>query len=191
MKLYLASASPRRRELLEYMGIPFETAVSDAEEDASGSPEEVAMGNAMKKGEAVSRLHPDDIVLAADTVVCLDDGRILGKPRSREEAFGMLRALSGAAHRVVTGVAVFSPDGVKAAAEVSRVVFDTLTDEEIWDYIATGEPMDKAGAYALQGGAGVYVERVEGSVTNIIGLPTTLVRRLLRAVPGFTVTRMR
>lgn len=188
MKLYLASASPRRRELLEYMGIPFETAVSDAVEDASGTPEEVALGNAVKKGEAVSRLHPDDVVLAADTVVCLDDGRILGKPRSREEAFGMLRALSGAAHRVVTGVAVFSPCGVKTAAEVSRVVFDTLTDEEIRDYIATGEPMDKAGAYALQGRAGVFVERVEGSVTNIIGLPTTLVRRLLRSVPDLAGT---
>ena len=186
MKLYLASASPRRRELLEYMGIPFETAVSDAAEDASGTPEEAAVGNAVKKGEAISRLHPGDVVLAADTVVCLDDGRILGKPRSREEAFGMLRALSGAAHRVVTGVAVFSPFGVKTGFEVSRVVFDALTDEEIRNYIATGEPMDKAGAYALQGRAGVYVERVEGSVTNIIGLPTTLVRRLLRSVPGFS-----
>ena len=126
MKLYLASASPRRRELLEYMGIPFETAVSDAAEDASGTPEEAAVGNAVKKGEAVSRLHPGDVVLAADTVVCLDDGRILGKPRSREEAFGMLRALSGAAHRVVTGVAVFSPFGVKTGFEVSRVVLTPL-----------------------------------------------------------------
>ena len=180
MKLYLASASPRRRELLEYMGLPFETAVSEVVEDASGTPEEVALGNALKKGEAVSRIHPADVVLAADTVVCLKDGRILGKPRSREEAFGMLRALSGTAHRVVTGVAVFSPSGVSTAAEVSRVVFDTLTDEEIMDYIATGEPMDKAGAYALQGRAGIFIERVEGSVTNIIGLPTTLVRRLLK-----------
>ncbi len=186
MTLYLASASPRRRELLEYMGIPFETAVSEAAEDASGTPEEVAVGNALRKGRAVQRLHPEGVILSADTVVSPEDGSILGKPQSPEDAFRMLRLLSGRTHRVFTGVAVFGPDGVRTASEKSLVVFSEMTDREIWDYIATGEPMDKAGAYALQGRAGVYIERVEGSVTNIIGLPTTLVRRLLA---GYSLER--
>ena len=186
LKLYLASASPRRRELLENMGFSFETAVSAAEEDASGTPEEVAGGNAYKKGEAVHRLHPGDVVLSADTVVCLPDGGILGKPRSREDAVRMLRSLSGKAHRVLTGVAVFGPDGVRTAVEESKVFFDELTDAEIGEYVDSGEPMDKAGAYALQGRAGVFIDRVEGSVTNIIGLPATLVRRMLK---GYALER--
>ncbi len=162
------------------MGIPFETVTADVREDASGTPEEIVEGNALIKGRAVRRLYPRDVVLSADTVVCLEDGTVLGKPHSPEEAFGMLRALSGRPHRVLTGVAVFGPDGVKSAVEEARVVFGEMTDEEIWDYIATGEPMDKAGAYALQGRAGVFIDRVEGSVTCIIGLPATLVRRMLK-----------
>ena len=162
------------------MGIPFECAALPATEDAAGTPEEVAGGNALKKGEAAHRLHPGDVVLSADTVVCLEDGEILGKPRDGADAFRMLRALSGRAHRVLTGVAVFAPDGVKCEVEETTVWFDEMTDGEIAAYIATGEPMDKAGAYALQGRAGVFIRRVEGSVTNVIGLPTSLVRRMLK-----------
>ena len=179
--IYLASASPRRRELLEYAGIPFVCEPSECEESGAGTPREVVEQNALLKGEAVFRRHSGDVVLAADTVVYLpSEDRILGKPSDAGEAAEMLRALSGREHRVFTGVAVLGPLGRTVTSEAASVWFDDLTPEDIGRYIATGEPLDKAGAYALQGRGGVFIRRVEGSVSCVIGLPMTLVRALLR-----------
>ena len=177
-RLLLASSSPRRRELLSLMGVPFEVATSDAEETESGAPDQLVLSNARLKGLAVMREHPDAVVLAADTVVC-QNGQVLGKPRDKADAARMLTLLSGAWHEVYTGVFVGGRGHEDARTAVSRVLFDRLTDEEIARYVETGEPMDKAGAYALQGRGGMFVERVEGSYSNVIGLPMSLTRRML------------
>ncbi len=162
------------------MGVPFEVALSDAEEIESGAPDELVLRNAHLKGTAVLRKYPDAVVLAADTIVCLN-GQILGKPADRRDAARMISLLSGAWHEVYTGVFVGGGGREDARTAVSRVKFDRLTDDEIRRYIETDEPMDKAGAYALQGRGGMFVERIEGSYSNVIGLPMSLVRRMLIA----------
>ena len=177
-RLLLASSSPRRRELLAAMGVPFEVALSHAEEIESGAPDELVLRNARLKGLAVLGDHKDAVVLSADTVVYLD-GQVLGKPRDRRDAARMIALLSGAWHEVYTGVFVAGNGREDAQLSVSRVKFDCLTDEEILRYVETDEPMDKAGAYALQGRGGMFVERIEGSYSNIIGLPMALTRRML------------
>lgn len=176
--LILASASPRRRELLGYMGIPFTVESADAEEVETGSPREIVEQNALLKGETVSRRYPGRVVLAADTLVYID-GLTLGKPGDREDAKRMLRLLSGAWHEVHTGVALFSMKGIARRHVVTRVHFVPLSGETIERYVLSGEPMDKAGAYALQGIGGMFVDQIEGSYSNIIGLPMATVRALL------------
>ena len=178
-EMILASASPRRKELLSSMGIAFEVIVADAQEATEGSPDVLVMENAALKATAVAALHPDRMVLGSDTVVCVD-GRVLGKPKDEEDAFCMLRALSGREHQVYTGVCLIKDGKKDVRCDKTDVFFTSLSDEEIRDYIRTGEPMDKAGAYAIQGIAGMFVEKICGSFSNVIGLPTSLVRQMLK-----------
>ena len=178
--LILASASPRRRELMAYTGLPFEVICADAEEIKTGDPDALVMENARRKARAVAKQHPGRMVLAADTVV-YQDGRVLGKPRDEQDAREMLRRLSGNTHTVYTGVCVIGEDGCESvSADASKVTFVPLSEEAIAWYIATGEPMDKAGAYAVQGRAGMFVRSIEGSYSNVIGLPMALVREMLK-----------
>lgn len=176
--LILASGSPRRRELLAEAGIPFAVHPSDADEtlDPALSPEGNALALAFKKADAVAHRFPDDVTLAADTMVVLGDD-IIGKPVDEADARSMLARLSGETHVVVTGVALVRPaDRLRwSGAAVSRVTFRPVAAAAIAAYVATGEPMDKAGGYAIQGGAAGWIERFEGSRTNIIGLPMELV----------------
>lgn len=163
-----------------YTGIPFEVITAEAEETKEGGPEALVTENARRKARAVWNAHPGRTVLGADTVVFLS-GRVLGKPRDEEDAVRMLRQLSGAWHQVYTGVCVIGKDGAEDVRfDLSRVLFTALEEETIRRYVRTGEPMDKAGAYALQGVGGMYVERIEGSYSNVIGLPLALTRRMLR-----------
>ncbi len=179
-RLVLASASPRRREILETLGLVFEIRASDVDESlASGeSPYDAAERLAREKAWHVSVSEPGAVVVAADTIVVLE-GRALGKPADREDAVRMLRELRGRRHEVVTGLAVAHGGTLWSGRDVSGVVFAPMTEKEIRFYVASGEPDDKAGAYALQGIGGVFIERVEGSPSNVIGLPVRLLARLL------------
>lgn len=171
--IILASASPRRREILTTLGIPHRVVVSDADETlpAGISPAEAVETLAARKAAAVAPLcAADDIILAADTVVTID-GDILGKPADEADAARMLRRLSGRAHAVYTGVAVRRGERILVAHESTQVHFAPITDADIAAYIATGEPMDKAGAYAIQGRAARFIEGIEGDYFNVVGLP--------------------
>lgn len=180
--LILASQSPRRREILQAMGYRFRVVPSGYEEDnARHVPPEAlvrlqAEGKAADVWEKTGRQEP---VLGADTVVVLD-GRVLGKPGSAAEAEAMLSALSGRTHQVMTGVAVVTEKGAVSGVCISQVTFRPLAAEDIRGYIATGEPMDKAGAYAIQGLAGRWVTGLKGSCSNVIGLPRRMTEELLR-----------
>lgn len=182
-KIILASASPRRKELLTTAGVEFEVLVSDADETipVGTPPVDAAMLTAEKKAFAVAEKCDNCVVIGADTIVVLD-GRILGKPNDEADAKAMLRFLSGREHEVITGVCL--TDGVKTEkfAQVSKVRFYELTDEEIAAYVATKEPMDKAGAYGIQGKGCVLVEGIEGDYFNIVGLP---VAATVRAIKDF------
>jgi septum formation protein len=184
--LVLASASPRRRELLALAGFSFE--VRPAEIDESVAPGEEPVGYvtrlAREKAQAVlAALGADNagvVVLGADTTVIVD-GAILGKPVDVEDAKRMLRLLAGRMHRVATGVAVVTARSVEATAEMTTVEFLPMSEEEIAGYVATGEPMDKAGAYGIQGRAARWIPRVEGCYYNVMGLPVARVARMLAA----------
>ena len=179
--LILASASPRRQELLTLARIPFEVDAPSVDESCSLPAEKAVLELSRRKAAAALPRHPGRFILAADTLVAVD-GRSLGKPSSPEEARAMLRLLSGRGHSVFTGVTVVDPAGVfRSETDVSRVFFDPLSEAEIEAYVASGEPMDKAGAYAVQGMAGLWVHRLEGSPSGVIGLPLALARRLLEA----------
>ena len=180
-KIILASRSPRRAELLRAAGFAFD--VRAAEIDETPRPGEAAAAYverlAIEKAQAVFALDPSRMVLGADTTVVLD-GRILGKPDDRADAIAMLKALSGRAHDVMTGVAIVSALGVRSGVEHTRVWFSVVTDEDISQYVDSGQPMDKAGAYGIQGLASRFIPRIEGSYTNVVGLPVTLVSSILR-----------
>ena len=177
--LILASESPRRKELLTQAGITFTVESAHAPEIKEGLPDEVTVHNAVAKAKAVWELHPGRAVLGADTVVYVD-GQVFGKPKDAGEARRMLEQLNGRWHQVYTGVALIADDGnVRTACVVTDVHFVEMTAEEIEAYIVTGEPYDKAGAYAGQGRAGYYIDRIEGSYSNVIGLPLATVRGLL------------
>jgi septum formation protein len=183
-RLVLASASPRRRWLLAKLDVPFEVAAPEIDERAHAGEEPGPFAGRMaeEKARAVAAVRPVAWVLAADTVVAID-GVILGKPRSAAEATAMLERLAGRPHAVFTGVALLAP-GARVAEQVverTTVVFRTLTAGEIAAYLATGEPFDRAGAYAIQGEGAHLVDRVEGSYTNVIGLPLPTVATWLRA----------
>ncbi len=183
-RLILASASPRRRELLAQAGFSFEVRPAHIPEDALPEEDPIAYVTrlAREKAQAVfdALADPRAAVLGADTTVTLDN-HILGKPEDAADAARMLRLLSGRTHRVITGVAVVSATAAQVAAEVTAVRFLSLSDEEIAAYIATGEPMDKAGAYAIQGRAACWIPRIEGCYFNVVGLPLALVSALLEA----------
>ena len=190
--LILASASPRRRELLTQAGFIFQVHPAHIPEDPLPNEDPIAYVTrlARQKAEAVfaeittarasdtRASAPPQVVLGADTTVTLDN-QILGKPESPADGARMLRLLSGRTHRVITGVAVVTAARTEVAAEVTAVKFLTLSDAEIDAYIATGEPMDKAGAYAIQGRAARWIPRIEGCYFNVVGLPLALVSALI------------
>ena len=180
--IILASGSPRRQELLQQIGVPYEVVKSDAEEvlDAVEGPRALAVENARRKALAVAKRYPGRVVLGADTVV-FQDGAVYGTPKDAEDARNMLNSFAGRRHDVVTGVAIVAKDGVcYTDATETKVFFNDLTDDEIAAYIATGEPMDKAGAYAVQGRAAAFIPRIEGSFSNVVGLPLAEVASLLK-----------
>lgn len=184
MKLVLASASPRRRELLGHLGLTFEVAPADLDESQHPGEHASAYVERLARSKAAARATPDTLVLAADTSVVIDD-EVLGKP-GHDAALGasMLRRLSGRAHQVMTGLALSGPHGVRSQVVVSEVHFRPLTDAEIRWYVGTGEGADKAGGYALQGRATAFITSVDGSPSNVIGLPLAETVALLRAA-GF------
>ena len=177
--LILASRSPRRCELLARMGLSFETDAADVDESCDLPASNCVRLLSLRKAAAVAARRHGCFVLGADTLVSVD-GQSLGKPVDEADAARMLRLLSGKTHQVYTGVTVISPSG-EALTDSDRtdVTFDLLSEEEILACVRSGEPMDKAGAYALQGRAGAWVTRLDGSDTSVIGLPLYLVRRLL------------
>jgi septum formation protein len=181
VSLVLASRSPRRAELLAAAGFEFCVEPADVDERARpGEPPEVYVCRvAHDKARLVARRRPTDIVIAADTVVVVD-GTVLGKPTDDADAAAMLRRLSGRAHEVLTGVGIEAPGYSQVELDRTIVFFDALSDEDIKWYVESGEPRDKAGAYGIQGLASRFVPRVEGSYTNVVGLPVALVTRLLR-----------
>jgi septum formation protein len=188
--IVLASASPRRQELLRNAGIRFTVKPADIDEAsmAGESPRVCAERLAREKALAVFRNEPQSYVLGADTIVVVDDA-MLGKPRDAEDAARMLRLLSGRTHVVITGVCLVGPgtrgqgsgdSNAQTTSESTLVAMCEISDEEIWDYVATGEPMDKAGAYAIQGIASRWIPRIEGDYGNVVGLPVARVYRMLR-----------
>lgn len=179
--LILASGSPRRKELLARTGRTFRVVVSDADEIAPKdmAPIDVAMHNARAKALAVASGQPAcATVIGADTIVVLD-GRIFGKPLDERDAHRMLRELSGKTHQVITGVALARAGQCETFAEITDVCFRELSDEEIAAYVASGEPLDKAGAYGIQGAAGTFVDHIEGDYDNVVGLPVARLERTL------------
>jgi len=171
-KLILASNSPRRKELLQYLDIPFEIRSENTEEivDYSIPSEELVMDLAFQKAAAVFRKNQESIVMGFDTLVYVDDV-LLGKPKTKEDAYGMLRQLSGKTHFVLTGCAVISKEMSKSFYEKTRVSFHEMTEQEILDYVETGEPMDKAGAYGIQGKGAKFVKHVNGDYFTVMGMP--------------------
>lgn len=180
MNLILASASPRRKELLSLFRVPFQIRVADIDEtmDLTRTPfDEVARVSGLK-AMATPRSE-DEVVVAADTIVVCE-GRVLGKPRDEEEAVSMLRLLSGRDHQVMTGVTVVRGENVRTFTEVTDLHFRDLSEKEIRAYVATGEPMDKAGAYGIQGGAALFCTRMVGDYYNVMGLPVCRLGQILR-----------
>lgn len=186
-RLVLASSSPQRRALLDEAGLEYTTVTPPIEEPDVTHHHLTACQHAEAlayyKARAVADDRPDDLVLAADTV-CELDGEILGKAPSAQAARAMLSKLSGSAHRVITGVAICAPDGQRLiASDVTDITMKHMSDEEISDYVDSGEWIGKAGAYAIQETADRYVESIDGSFTNVVGLPIELVNDLLASLP--------
>lgn len=181
MNIILASASPRRRELLEMLEVSFQIMPAESELSPEGlSPGQTVMATAMGKAEETAKKAGENaLVIGADTLV-YDGGTALGKPKNEKDAFDMLRRLSGREHQVYTGVALIHGDRRETRFEKTGVKFGELSDEEIWRYIATGEPMDKAGAYGAQGKGAVFIEKLDGDFFNVMGLPLHLLSKMLK-----------
>ena len=182
MRVILASQSPRRRELLGLFRFPFEIQVADIDEamDPSLPPyDEVARVSAAKA--AAIGAQADGVIIAADTIVVCD-GKVLGKPHSQEEAVQMLQLLSGRDHQVMTGVTVLRGEKRRTVTEVTDIHFRELSTAEILAYVATGEPMDKAGSYGIQGGAALFAEKLSGDYYNVMGLPVCRLWQILRQI---------
>jgi len=177
--LILASGSPRRKEILDTMGLLYTVDVSDADESFFADPETMVLELSRRKALAVAEKHNDSIILAADTLVF--SNKVLGKPRDEEHAKQMLHELSGNWHSVYTGVTLIDTQSGKthSKTDMTRVHFVDLSDSEIDAYIATKECLDKAGAYGIQGIGGMFIDRIEGSYSNVVGLPMALVRSML------------
>ncbi len=182
MHLILASASPRRKELLSLFGIPFTIRVADIDEtmDSVKAPFDEVARLSREKALAVPR-EAGDIVIAADTIVVCEEN-VLGKPHSKEEACSMLRLLSGRDHQVMTGCTVLRDDQAVTFTEVTDLHFRELTEKEIRRYVESGEPMDKAGAYGIQGGAALFCEKMVGDYYNVMGLPVCRLGQVLKAM---------
>ena len=182
MNLILASASPRRKELLGLFRIPFEIRVADIDEtmDPGKDPYDEVGRVSRLKAMATNRTG-DDVVIAADTIVVCE-GRVLGKPHSEAEAASMLQLLSGRDHQVMTGVTVVRGEMAETVTEVTDIHFRPLSEKEIRAYVATGEPMDKAGAYGIQGGAALFCSHMVGDYYNVMGLPVCRLGEMLRSL---------
>ena len=183
-KLILASASPRRKELLENLGYVFQTIPADIDETISDtkSPEDIVKELALQKATYVANsVNYPAIIIGSDTIVVVDN-TILGKPENNEDAYNMLKMLSGRAHQVISGIAIIDNKSNKNIVDSvsSDVYFRTLSIEEITSYVKTGEPMDKAGAYAIQGLASTFIEKINGCYNNIVGLPIFKVTQALK-----------
>ena len=182
MQLILASQSPRRKELLGLFHIPFIIRVADIDETMDPQKpacEEVARVSRCK-ALAIPR-DEDDVVIAADTIVVCN-GQVLGKPKDEQDAYRMLRLLSGRDHQVMTGMTVLRGKQELVHTEITDIHFRPLSDREIWAYIRTGEPMDKAGSYGIQGGAALFAEKMAGDYYNVMGLPVCRLGQMLRSL---------
>ena len=177
----LASQSPRRKELMELFRIPFVVRVADIDETMDpGDPYDEVARVSRLKAMAVPR-EEDDVVIAADPIVVCD-GKVLGKPKDEADAGAMLHLLSGRDHQVMTGVSVLRGEKILSCTEVTDIHFRDLTEKEIESYIRTGEPMDKAGAYGIQGGAALFAEKLRGDYFNVVGLPVCRLGQLLKEI---------
>ncbi len=185
MKIVLASGSPRRRELLNAVGVTdFEVCPAKGEEKAADNlpPQEIVKCLSCAKAQEVAANYGEDtVIIAADTIVWAD-GRVFGKPKNEDDAFAMLRTLSGKSHEVYTGISVICNGRTISEAECTSVRFRNLSDDEIRAYIATGEPMDKAGAYGIQGRASLMVEKIDGDYFNVVGLPLCRLGQMLKTI---------
>ena len=182
MNIILASASPRRQELLKLFGVPFSIKVADIDEtmDPAKAPFDEVARVSRKKALAIVR-DADDVVIAADTIVVCEN-RVLGKPHSQAEATEMLQLLSGRDHQVMTGCTIVRGDTCETFTEVTDIHFRPLSETEIARYVASGEPMDKAGAYGIQGGAALFCDRMVGDYYNVMGLPVCRLGQVLQKV---------
>ena len=182
-EIILASGSPRRKELLMRMGVDFDIMLCDAEEvyDESMSPTDVVEYLAKQKAGIVNKMAQGRVVIGADTVVSIGE-HILGKPNSKDEAYEMIKKLSGNWHEVITGICIYENEKHITEHETTRVHFVEMTEGEIDGYINTDEPYDKAGAYGIQGLAGMYIDRIEGDFYNIMGFPMARVHAMLKSI---------
>lgn len=185
-KLILASQSPRRRELLEKCGIPFTCEPADIDEtiDDSRDLSEEIKRLSLAKAAVILKKHPDAVVVGSDTIVAVD-GKVLGKPKDRMEARKMLKMLSGHTHQVITGLSVLSSSRQFQDVSISHVTFAPLSDDEIGAYVSSGECDDKAGAYAIQGGAGKFITNIDGDYYAIMGLPLNSVYEELKNISDY------
>jgi septum formation protein len=185
-KLILASQSPRRKELLEKCGIPFTCEPADIDEtiDDSRDLSEEIKRLSLAKAAVILKKHPEAVVVGSDTIVAVD-GRVLGKPKDRMEARKMLKMLSGHTHQVITGLSVLSSSRQFQDVSISHVTFASLSDEEIDAYVSSGECDDKAGAYAIQGGAGKFITNIDGDYYAIMGLPLNSVYEELKSISDY------
>ena len=179
MDIILASKSPRRRELMELIGLPFTVRVAQVDETMEDLPPEEAVAQLSRKKAEAARQTLDEIVIGADTIVVLD-GKILGKPEDATDAYRMLKFLSGRRHQVMTGVTVLLGGRCVSITEVTEVSFRQLTDGEILSYIASGDPMDKAGSYGIQSGGALFVDKIHGDYYNVVGLPVCRLHQILK-----------
>ena len=179
--IILASGSPRRQELLKKIFADFVVDACEVEEmQIARSVKDLAVKNAKLKAETVAKKYfVEDIVIGADTVVALD-GKIFGKPANKKGACEMLKTLSGKMHRVITGLAIVHEGRTFTDYAMTEVYFGAMTEQEIFDYVETGEPLDKSGSYALQGGAAKYIEKIHGDWSNVVGLPLYKLRTFLQ-----------
>jgi septum formation protein len=188
LPIVLASASPRRRELLAGLGLQFEVAAADIDEAAvtAPTPLELVQKLALEKARAVAKIRPASLVIGADTVVC-KNGRIFGKPQGAAQALDMLRVLSGGTHTVATGIALVAPGIEISDVVTAKVTFKALTEGQIERYIATGEPFDKAGGYGIQGRAAAMIREISGDYYTVVGLPVCRLGELLAEHFGIEV----